>query len=148
VSQHEGEADAEVIIQEARRRRTRIFAALGAVLLVACAGVGLASLLIQRDQDRRPAEGWGNPTRRLWGDVLAEGRTPGAAVRAAQLAAIGLPETKRSEPGAAPWPMRCSSYAYGVKERLEQAGRAQGDGKAISEAADELGRTLKDSNSI
>lgn len=141
-------SETEIMLRDARARKRRALGVVAAALVVAGAAGAIALVSAQRDREAKVGAAYGGLSRCLWGEVLAEGQTPASRVRAAQLVTMALPENERAEAGTSPWPMRCSPHAFALKERLVDAGKDEGEGKALADAAAELGAALKEPRSV
>jgi hypothetical protein len=136
-------SETELMRRDARARKLRALGVLGAVVVLGGVAAGVAMVSAERERNTKLAEAYGALGRCLWGEVLAEGQTPASRVRAAQLVTMALPENERAD-----WPMRCAAHAFALKERLADAGRAEGDGKVLAATAAELAATVKEPRSV
>ena len=139
--------DLESMVAEGKRRRTRMLAGAGGVVVVLGGALfGLATY--QSSQaEARIAAAFGSLSRCLVGAPLEPRESAGTRVRRLQLTAMTLADDQRAMDGGKSWPDRCSTFAYQLDEALRDAGHATGD-KDLAHAAAALGKQLKEPTSF
>ena len=139
--------DIESLMAEQKRRRTRLLAVTGGLVVALAGGIFALTAYQGRQAEARIAGAFGSLSRCLVGAPLEPRESAGTRVRRLQLTAMTLPDDQRAMDGGQSWPDRCSTYAYQLDEALRDAGRATGD-KDLAHAAAALGKQLKEPTSF
>lgn len=124
-----------------RNRLVLIGVGVGAVV-VAVASVGVTRFR-EADAAARVVDSYGSLTRCLVGELPADRAELARTVREIQLASLTKTDVQRADK-AGPWPDRCSKYAHGLHEALDESAIAETKGKGLLDASKALAQVLDD----
>lgn len=126
----------------AKQRKRRIFIVVGAIGLLLVGAVGFGFWQVQKAKVAAN-EAFSAVSQCLIGGAPAEGEAPAARFRRFQLAAAGLPESRRGVVDKVAWPQRCGYRAQELFDAARAAGLTSGGDKNLPYWADALAKILK-----
>lgn len=145
----EFDGELEALQQGQKRKRTWMLIGGAGVLLLGGGAVAVTMMQMAATNQARMAEAWSRASTCVVGDPVDGPDAAAAKFRNSQLAAMGYPLEKRSEPGEKAWPQRCSLLLHGVAEALELAGKTSpltDSSKALATALDDPESFSKDTS--
>jgi len=126
-------------------------ALIGAALVLAALGGGLAFFLRAQDAENRRevAIAWGKLSRCLVGPELKLDERASMRLRTAQLHAMSLPDKELLAPGSdKPWLQACGALAHTMHEKLKAAGMNESGEKGLDASVERLAKKLGEGNPL